>query len=158
MNKFLQRGTVSPLAIAALMMLLTLLGLAFLYSIRYGHFPLQDVWSRWGKSATIITHELKKASGVQTDVRQMEQVGSAVQADAGMRQAATVDSGIRRCSIHGKMVYSDIDCVDSNPSTRAVKLYDNKGFEAPKIPVPVKVGNDDPDVDLRMKMIDKMVK
>lgn len=155
MHKSFQRGVISPLGIAILMSVLTLLGLAFLYSARYGHFPLQDVWSGWGKSATIITHELKNASGMPTENRPAEQ---GVPDDMGMRQAATVDAGIRRCRIHGKVVYSDIDCIDSNPSTHAVKLYDNKGFETAKVPDAGKAGKEDAEVDLRMKMIDKMVK
>ena len=73
----------------------------------------------------------------------------------------TVDAGIRRCTIKGKVVFSDVECSDSNPTTRAVKLVDNKGGEPPKASAASKAQDAvqaDTEVDLKSQMIDKIVK
>lgn len=162
MKTHFQRGSISLLSTAMIMMLVTLAGLVFLYTARYGHLPLQDVWSRWSQSAAVISNELKHASGMQKDgTAKGVLTPASVPAnapDSGMRTAATVDSGIRRCRIHGKVVYSDTECADSNPTTRAIKLNDNTGFDTRKKPVVDKNADADPEQDLRMKMIDRMTK
>ncbi|MDO8179790.1 MAG: hypothetical protein Q7T62_16225 [Undibacterium sp.] len=142
MNKTTQGGAISLYLVAILMMLLTLAALAFFYFMRYGHLPMQDVWQRWSKSGAVISNELKGAGGLSVD-------------GAAFGKVATVDSGIRRCTIKGKVIFSDVECTDSNPSTREVKLYDSKGGEPPKAPAAVK---DAPDPDLKLQMIDKLVK
>jgi hypothetical protein len=147
--RFKQSGAINLVLVAVLMMVLTLTALSFLYYMRYGHVPLQDVWQRWSKSAEVVTTELSELGkdGVLSG------------------NAATVDTGIRRCTINGKVLFSDVECSDSNPTTRAVKLVDNKGGEPPKASATGK-GQDavqaavqaDTEVDLKTQMIDKIVK
>jgi hypothetical protein len=146
MMKTQQNGAISLYLVSIVMMLLTLAAVAFFYFMRYGHMPLQDVWQRWGKSGAVITNELKEMSGV---------ANGGANGGAPSGKAATVDAGIRRCTIHGKVIFSDVECTDSNPSTRAVKLYDSKGGEPPKAPV---VAKEDAEPDLKLQMIDKAIK
>ena len=152
-----QRGAVSLFGTAILMMLLTIAGMLFLYSVRYGHLPFQDAISRWGRSANVISNELKQASGIASgSAAQASHPAAIGQGSAGTPAAATVDAGIRRCTIHGKIVYSDNECRDDNVTTRAVKLQDSRS-DAPK-PAPTATdGNEDTEQSLRMKMIDKAI-
>ena len=140
MRKTKQCGAINLYFVAILMMVLTLAAMAFFYYMRYGQLPLQDVWQRWGKSGAVITNELKGLGG-----------SSIAGLPSG--KLATVDSGIRRCTIKGKVIYSDVECTDDNPTTHAVKLYDSKGGEPPKAPAAAK-GNEP---DLRLQMIDKAI-
>lgn len=121
MNYSNQRG-VSLVGVAIFSMLVASLGMLFLYYMRNGHLPMQDMWARLGKSAAVVGNEVKNATGLPT--------GSSE--GPGMREAATTSEGVRRCSIDGKTVYSDTLCLDSNPSTKKVKLNDSAGMEPPK--------------------------
>lgn len=152
-----QRGAVSLFGTAILMMLLAIAGMLFLYSVRYGHLPFQDAMARWGRSANVISNELKQASGIASgSAAQASQPAAIGQGSAGTPAAATIDAGIRRCTIHGKIVYSDNECRDDNVTTRAVKLQDSRS-DAPK-PAPTATdGDEDPEQSLRMKMIDKAI-
>jgi hypothetical protein len=139
-QKLRQGGTVSLVMVSLLVMGLSLAAMSLLYYMRYGHVPLQDVWQRWSKSAEVVSKEI---GGVLPD------------------QAVTVDAGIRRCTIKGKVVFSDVECSDTNPTTRAVKLVDNKGGEPPKTPAASKAHDavqSANEVDVKSQMIDKIVK
>jgi hypothetical protein len=142
--KIKQGGAINLFLVAILMMGLTLAALSFLYYMRYGHVPLQDVWQRWSKSADVVTKELTGLSGSNKD-------------GAQSGRAATVDSGIRRCTINGKVVFSDVECSDSNPTTRAVKLYDSKGGEPPKASAASST-QESAELDVKSKMIEKIIK
>ena len=133
--KFAQIGAINLYVVAFLMMALTLAALSLIYYMRYGHVPLQEVWQRWSHSADAITKELQPG------------------------QAVTVDAGIRRCTIKGKVVFSDVECSDSNPTTKAVKLVDNKGGEPPKPSANASnsKAQDATGVDVQSKIIDKAV-
>lgn len=145
MNQSKQRGAMNLYFVSILMMLVTLVALAFLYFMRYGQLPMQETWQRWGKSATVITQELKQASGV-------------APAATASTKAATVDAGIQRCNIKGKVVFSDVECTDDNPSTRAVKLYDSKGGEPPKVTMPPKDSQAESEQDLKKQIIEKALR
>jgi hypothetical protein len=43
---------------------------------------------------------------------------------------------LRKCVVDGKTVISNVDCTDKNPTSKDIKIYDTKGFEAPKAPPP----------------------
>lgn len=140
-SKFKQGGAINLYFVALLMMALSLAAMSFLYYMRYGHVPLQDVWQRWSKSADAVL------SG----------------------RAVTVDEGILRCTVKGKVVFSDVDCSESNPTTRAVKLVDNQGGGPPKasaagqaqaavqasVQASVQAAAE---IDVKSQMIDKAVK
>jgi hypothetical protein len=111
---------------------------------------MQDVWARWGKSAHVISSELKNASGI-----------SAIPGSGdGLRPAATVDAGIRQCTIQGKVVFSDTACTDNNPTTKNIKLHDNQGFAPPKVAKPDQehdeLGANNEQL-LRLKALDKAI-
>ena len=127
--------------VAILMMLVTLAAMSFLFYLRFGHVPMQDAWTRWSKSGAVISNEL-------------QQIGGVVPGSALPGKTATVDAGIRRCTIKGKVIFSDVECADDNPTTRAVKLYDSKGGVPPKAPEVAK----EPEPDLQSKMIERAIK
>lgn len=139
-----QAGAMNLYLLALLMMAVTLAALTFLYVMRYGQLPMQDVLQRWGKSGAVISHELKEISGA---------------SDAGARSGrlATVDAGIRRCTVKGKVIFSDVECTDDNPTTRELKLYDSKGGPPPKAPAAAQEESQQAP-DLKMQMLDKSLK
>lgn len=132
-----QRGF-SLVAVAIFSMLITSLGMGFLYYMRNGHLPMQEMWSRWGKSANVIGKELKNAAGMQNASGE-----SGVSTEGqGLRQAATANEGVRRCILDGKTIYSDTLCLDNNPTTKKLKLNDSSGMEPPK----AAIGRDEGDI------------
>ena len=46
------------------------------------------------------------------------------------------DGKLRKCTIKGKTVISNHECLDSNSTSQAMKLTDTRGVEAPKLPPP----------------------
>jgi hypothetical protein len=59
---------------------------------------------------------------------------------------ATPGNTLRRCTINGKTVFSDVECAASTSTT--VKSIDTKGVEAPKAPPkPASTPNSDPALD-----------
>jgi hypothetical protein len=147
-SKFKQRGAINLVMVSFLMMVLTLAALSLLYYMRYGRVPLQDVWQRWSKSGEVVGNELKNMSGLGKD-------------GAHSGKVATVDDGIKRCTVNGKVLFSDVECSDNNPSTRAVKLYDSKGGEPPKASANSKAQETMQganEVDVKSQMIDKATK
>jgi len=139
-----QQG-ISLFWVSVFSMALAAAGMGFLYTVRYGHLPFQDVWSRWGQSATVIGNELQKASGV----KDLHLPG---QENNGAQATVTLESGVQRCVINGKTVFSDTECTDKNPTSSHVKLSDTQGFVHPKLVPP-----DEQSASGSNKMIDKMI-
>ncbi|MBC3884228.1 hypothetical protein [Undibacterium griseum] len=148
MNLNKQRG-LSLIAISVIFMLLGLVAMGFLYTIRYGHLPMQDVWARWGKSAGVIGNELKNASGV-------KDLSLPVLPDDDKRRIVTVESGARKCIVHGKTVYSDTECADSNPTSKNVKLHDTQGFVRPAAQADEHAASGSAE-DLHLQMLEKAI-
>ncbi|MFZ6691190.1 hypothetical protein [Undibacterium sp. SXout20W] len=144
MNFHRQRG-ISLVWVAIISMLVAAASMCFLYTARYGHLPFQEAWARWSQSGTVIGHELQKAAGV----KELHLPG---QDNAGVPPPVTIQSGVRRCVINGKTVFSDTECTDKNPTSVHMKLSDTQGFVHPK---PVTV--DDRSSSGSDKMIDKMI-
>lgn len=130
-----QTGAIHLAVVALCFMLLALAAMVFLYTIRYGRLPLAELRAGWDKPVAAISDGLQQAG-----------------------PAATVDRGISRCTIRGQLVYSDNACSASNPSTREVKLHDNRGFEAPKAPPAASAGQDADAQEIRAKIIDGLAK
>jgi hypothetical protein len=153
-----QKGAISLFMTSILMMLITLMAMLFLYMARYGHLPFPELRSRWGHSADVISNELKNVSGLKAAATATATAtDKALSKSADVKPTVTIESGVRRCTIHGKVVYSDTECLSNNATTRTIKLHDNRA-DAPK---PVTNPNEDKDaseVDLKMKMIDKLSK
>jgi hypothetical protein len=130
-----QAGAVSLLFTAVFMMLVSLAALSFLYSMRYGHWPMQSLWENWSKSG--------KAEQIQQQIR-----------SAAGQGGTPANGAVRRCVIAGQVTYSNVECNDAG--SRAVKLHDSRGIEAPKQPVQA----DQPaegDGQLREKMLEKAI-
>jgi hypothetical protein len=154
MNFQNQKGAISLFMTSILMMLITVVAMLFLYMARYGHLPFPELRARWGHSANVISTELKNASGANVSGASTEKLPSQT---TNAQATVTIDSGVKRCTIQGKVVYSDTECQSNNATTRTIKLHDNRA-DAPK---PVNGSNqdkDDSEVDLKMKMIDKLTK
>ena len=159
MTPVYQRG-ISLIAVSIIFMLIGLVSMGALYTMRYGHLPMQEKLDQWGKSAGIIGKELKNVSGM-SDVNSGSLNGSNTNAntgsnESGMRNAATVNSGVRRCTINGKTVYSDVECTDHNPTTRELKLHDAQGFVHAK-PAQEQSSGDNASQDMRLNMLDKAI-
>ncbi|AZP13120.1 hypothetical protein [Undibacterium parvum] len=151
-----QKGAISLFMTALLMMLITVMAMLFLYMARYGHLPFPELRARWGHSADVISNELKSVSGLKAAATATA-TNKALSKSADLQSTVTIESGVQRCTIHGKVVYSDTECLSNNATTRTIKLHDNRA-DAPK---PVTKPNEDKDaseVDLKMKMIDKLSK
>ncbi|MFZ6750827.1 hypothetical protein [Undibacterium sp. Ren11W] len=147
-----QKGAISLFMTAILMMLVTLIGMLFLYMARYGHLPFPELRARLGHSSDVISNELKNVSGVKATAADKTFIKSDDTAPT-----VTIKSGVQRCTIQGKVVYSDTECLSNNATTRTIKLHDNRA-DAPK---PVTNSNEDKDAsefDLKTKMIEKLSK
>jgi hypothetical protein len=63
---------------------------------------------------------------------------------------------MRKCVIGGKAVISNTDCLDSNKTSKTIKISDTRGFEAPKVPVvAASAPTSDPALD---KIIEKQLR
>jgi glutamine amidotransferase PdxT len=72
------------------------------------------------------------------------------------QQAATTPAApIRKCTIGGKAVYSNVDCPAGAADSQAVQLHDTRGVEAPKAPPAPPAA--DPGAELRDKAIERAV-
>lgn len=107
-----QRGALSLLWCAILMALLSVAALLALFSLRYERNLPAELWSR-----------VKSAAPVADAVQR-------TQAALSTAQSATV----RRCTVGGKVLYSNLDCDPKNKGGKAVKLHLTQGVEAPKAP------------------------
>lgn len=105
-----QSGALSLLWCAILMALLTVGALLALFSLRYERNLPAELWSR---------------------IRLANPVAEVVQrTQAAVSGAAPV----RRCTVDGKVLYSNLDCDPQKNSGKAVKLHLTQGVEAPKAP------------------------
>lgn len=105
-----QRG-LSLLGCALLMALLSLGAMAALFSIRHERNLLAEIWARAMPAGT---------------------AASALQQTQGATGGA--QPALRRCTVDGKVLYSNVDCGPAQAGSRAVKLHITQGLEAPKAP------------------------
>jgi hypothetical protein len=117
-----QRGTLNLYWVAIFSAVFAAVAMAAIYSMRYERNVFAEGWAKLGK--------LIGASPAQG-------VADAARAAVGAGDGAGTGGAMRKCLIDGKPVISNTDCSDKNPSSKAIKIYDTKGFEAPKQPVPV---------------------
>src|SRR5471032_3022902 len=111
-----QRG-ISLIQVAIVMASLAAIAMAALYGMRYERNPLLD--------------GLDKLSG--RPLSQDSQPTGKERA-AAVRVAPAAPAGVlRKCVIHGKTVFSDVECGAHDP---AVQVHASHGFEAPKVPAP----------------------
>lgn len=72
--------------------------------------------------------------------------------DAARQAASGADTHMRKCTINGKTVISNTDCVDANPTSKDIKIQVTRGVEAPKLPPPPPEEG-----DARKRLLDKMI-
>jgi hypothetical protein len=83
-------------------------------------------------------------------------VRQAMDAAAGVKDGAS--GPMRKCVIDGKTVISNTECTDTNKTSKTIRIHDTRGFEAPKVPVPVAPASSptsDPAID---KILEKQLR
>lgn len=142
-----QRGALSLLWCAILVGLVTALALAGLFSMRYERNFFAEGWD-YVKSTTA-GKTVQRVPALETVLKGQEKGLGTVQ-DSGQNAA------LRKCTINGAVVYSNVDCRSDNPTSRTVELHDSRGFEPPKMPVAA-APQTGPADNLRQKAMDKAI-
>ena len=133
-----QRGELSLLWVAVSMAALAFVAMAGIFWMRYERNLFAEIWR----------------GAMQTPAAKAAQQTQAALA-GGVKSAAGVESAaIRKCTVDGKVMYSNVECNAKDTSSRAVKLHDSSGFDAPKTPS-LPASEQDAQADVRLKMIDK---
>lgn len=132
MMKKSQRGALSLVWVAILSAALAAAAMAALWSMRYERNLFAEGVAAVAKAAP---------------ARQ------AIDAVAGMKDGA--GGPMRKCVIDGKTVVSNTECLDSNKTSKTIRIHDTRGFEAPKVPVaPAPNPSSDPAID---KILEKQL-
>ncbi len=118
-----QSGRISLLLTVTLMMAVTLIGMSFLYYLRFSQWPMQASINRWSQSLGIVVKEVQKTGGLASSNTSINASNS--------KEAGTFGEGIRKCKINGKLVYSNTECLDTNSTTQTVKLHDSRADSIP---------------------------
>jgi hypothetical protein len=130
-----QRGALNLVWVAIFAALAAAAAMAALWSMRSGHNLFAE-----GAAAVANAAPARQA---------LDAARGAVSSSDGGKGA------LRKCAIDGKTVISNTECLDSNKTSRTIKIHDTRGFEAPKVPVAPAVGaTSDPAVD---KIIEKQL-
>ena len=130
-----QKG-LSLLWTAIIVGLLSSAGMVALMSARYERNYFAEAWKKLTK----------------TEVGQVVQQTQQNASNAVKPEAAA----IRKCTIDGKVVYSNVECDKANPTSQKVQINDTKGFDAPKVPV-ASTPEAEGAPSMRDKLIDKAV-
>lgn len=115
-----QRGSFNLYWVAILSALFAALAMAALWSWRYEKNVFVEGMAKVGKMVgnSPAQEVVDSAKGV---------VSSA---------AGKGDGKLRKCTINGKTVISNEECLDSNPTSQTMKLTTTRGIEAPRVPPP----------------------
>jgi type II secretory pathway pseudopilin PulG len=133
-----QRGALSLVRVAIFSALLAAAAMAALWSMRYERNQFAE-----GAAALTGTAPARQA---------IDAARGAVAAAAGDKGA---NGALRKCVIDAKTVISNTECLDSNKTSKTIKIHDTRGFEAPKVPVaPAAARTSDPALD---KIIEKQL-
>ncbi len=106
-----QRGALSLMWCAILVGAVAAIGMAALMSMRHERNLFHDVWAGLMKAPVV--------TSVKTLGREV-------------RPEAPAGKEIRRCTVDGKVMYSNIECGPDRPASREVVLHDSRGIEPPK--------------------------
>ena len=90
------------------MALLAYGAMAAIFALRYQRNLLAESWALFTRSAHVAT------------VFEPAQGGD--------------DASLRKCTVAGRVLYSNVACTATNPTTHALDLAKNRGFIAPKAP------------------------
>jgi hypothetical protein len=127
-----QRGALSLVWVAVLSAALAAAAMAALWSMRYDRNLFAEGVSAAAKAAP---------------VRQAIDAVTTAKDGAG--------GPMRKCKIDGKTVVSNTECLDSNKTSKTIRIHDTRGVEAPKVPVaPASSPTSDPAID---KILEKQM-
>jgi hypothetical protein len=128
-----QRGALNLIWVAILSAALAAAAMAALWSIRYERNLFAEGVSAAAKAAP---------------VRQALDAVTAAKEGTG--------GPLRKCVIDGKPVVSNADCLDSNKTSKTIRIHATRGIEAPKVPVvPAPSPGSDPAID---KILEKQLR
>ncbi len=133
-----QRGELSLLWVAVFMGALGLVAMAGLFWMRYERNLFAEIWN--GAMRTPTGQTVKKTQAAVENSIKPESASGA----------------IRKCTIDGKVVYSNVECNAKDPTSRSVKLHDSSGFDAPKAPPPAESAGD-ASMSVKDKMMEKAI-
>ncbi|HEU4372459.1 MAG TPA: DUF4124 domain-containing protein [Telluria sp.] len=125
-----QRGALSLVWVAILSAALAAAAMAALWSMRYDRNLFAEGASAAAKAAP---------------VRRAIDAVTAAKDGAG--------GPMRKCVIAGKTVISNTDCLDSNKTSKTIRIDDTRGFEAPSVPA-APAPTSDPAID---KILEKQL-
>ena len=127
-----QRGALNLVWVAIFSAALAAAAMAALWSMRYDRNLFAEGISAAARAAP---------------ARQAMDAVTAVKQGAGGR--------LRKCVIDGKTVVSNTDCLDSNKTSKTIRIHDTRGIEAPKVPAaPASSPTSDPAID---KILEKQL-
>ncbi len=133
-----QRGTLSLFWVAIVSGGLAAAAMAALWSMRY--------------ERNLFAEAAAKITGAAPARQAIDAARAAVAATEG----AKAGGAMRKCVIDGKAVISNTDCLDSNKTSKTIKIGDTRGFEAPKAPPePAAAPTSNPAID---KLIEKQLR
>jgi hypothetical protein len=135
-----QRGALNLLWVAVFSALLAAVAMAAIYSMRNERNLFAEAWTRLAGAAPA----------------QAQQALDSARAALAAPDPAKGDGVMRKCVIDGLTVVSNSDCVAANPTSKAIKIHDTRGIEAPKPPVRTEAApSSDPMID---KVLEKQLR
>lgn len=135
MNRRKQAG-LSLLWVAVFMALFSFAAMAALFAMRYDRNLFVEAWSG-----------LIRASGSADTIKKSQQAIETV--------TKGESSALRKCTVDGKVMYSNVECDGKNSTTKTVRVRDSQGFDAPQPPPPPK---EDSAPNMQDKLIEKTTK
>ncbi len=136
-----QRG-LSLLWVAISMASLAALAMLALFSMKTERNLAAEGWAKLMKS-TGSAETVKKSQQAVDDAKSA--LTGKPKPDAG---------GLRKCTVDGKVMYSNTDC-PNNGNSRSIQIHETQGFEAPKKPPEPK--DEAASATLQQKQMDKAI-
>lgn len=137
-----QRGALSLLWVAILSALLAALAMAALFSMR----SERNLFAEGDAAFT----------GAAPARQAIDAARGALSSRHANPDAGAAANVLRKCVIAGKPVVSNTDCLDTNQTSRTIRIHTTRGIEAPKPPpAPAAAPTSDPAID---KMIEKQLR
>jgi hypothetical protein len=134
-----QRGTLNLVWVAVFSALAAAAAMAALWSMR--------------SERNLFAEGVSAVTGAAPARQALDAARGAVSSAAGANGG---NGAMRKCVIDGKTVISNTECLDSNKTSKTIRIHDTRGIEAPKVPVaPAAAATSDPAVD---KIIEKQLR
>jgi hypothetical protein len=134
-----QRGTLNLVWVAVFSALAAAAAMAALWSMRH--------------ERNLFAEGVSAVTGAAPARQALDAARGAVSPAAG---AGSGNGAMRKCVIDGKTVVSNTECLDSNKTSKTIRIHDSRGIEPPKVPVaPAPAPTSDPALD---KIIEKQLR